>query len=123
MKTGTKVIIIAVLIAAIAVAAFFVIHQVNIKKEAAVEAEYLKKNLPPYSSISIISDFAEKDNNTLTAFKEAVRSGADIVTLDLCFDKNNAPMICSDYSKITESTLPLDEIFEVKHRRIQQDTG
>ena len=114
MKPKLKGVIIAFIIVIIlAGAAALIFHQISIKKENAAEAEYLKKNLPPYSSINIISDFKEKDNNTLTAFKEAVREGADIVTLDLCFNDAGDPMICSDYSKITDNTLPLSELFIV----------
>ncbi|MBQ7595892.1 MAG: hypothetical protein IJU45_04420 [Clostridia bacterium] len=112
MKPKTKALIIAAAVLIAAAAAVFVFNKISIKKENAVEAEYLKKNLPPYSSVEIISDFAQKDNNTLTAFKEAVRSGADIVTLDLCFNSDNDPVICSSYNKITDSSLPLSELFE-----------
>ena len=106
-------VILAFIIVIIAGAGALIFHQISIRKENAAEAEYLKKNLPSYSSITIISDFKEKDNNTLTAFKEAVRTGADIVTLDLCFNDAGDPMICSDYSKITDNTLPLSELFRV----------
>ncbi len=113
MNPKLKGVIIAFIIVIIAGAGALIFHQISIRKENAAEAEYLKKNLPSYSSITIISDFKEKDNNTLTAFKEAVRTGADIVTLDLCFNDAGDPMICSDYSKITDNTLPLSELFRV----------
>ena len=113
MNPKLKGVILAFIIVIIAGAAALIFHQISIRKENAAEAEYLKKNLPSYSSITIISDFKEKDNNTLTAFKEAVRTGADIVTLDLCFNDAGDPMICSDYSKITDNTLPLSELFRV----------
>lgn len=113
MNPKLKGVILAFIIVIIAGAGALIFHQISIRKENAAEAEYLKKNLPSYSSITIISDFKEKDNNTLTAFKEAVRTGADIVTLDLCFNDAGDPMICSDYSKITDNTLPLSELFRV----------
>lgn len=113
MNPKLKGVILAFIIIIIAGAGALIFHQISIRKENAAEAEYLKKNLPSYSSITIISDFKEKDNNTLTAFKEAVRTGADIVTLDLCFNDAGDPMICSDYSKITDNTLPLSELFRV----------
>lgn len=113
MKPKIKGIIIVAVIIIAAAAAVIIANKIEIKKENAAEAEYLKKNLPPYSSITIISDFPEKDNNTLTAFKEAVRTGADAVTLDLCFDSDGSPVICSDYNKINDSTLPLSELFEI----------
>ena len=113
MNPKLKGVILAFIIVIIAGAGALIFHKISIRKENAAEAEYLKKNLPSYSSITIISDFKEKDNNTLTAFKEAVRTGADIVTLDLCFNDAGDPMICSDYSKITDNTLPLSELFRV----------
>ena len=113
MNPKLKGVILAFIIVIIAGAAALIFHHISIRKENAAEAEYIKKNLPSYSSITIISDFKEKDNNTLTAFKEAVRTGADIVTLDLCFNDAGDPMICSDYSKITDNTLPLSELFRV----------
>ncbi len=112
MKPKTKALIVLAVVLIAAAAAILIANKISVKKENAAEAEYLKKNLPPYSSIEIISDFDQKDNNTLTAFKEAVRSGADIVTLDLCFNTDNDPVICSDYNKITDSSLPLSELFE-----------
>ena len=112
MKPKIKVFVIVLVIAVIAGAAFLIFQKLDNYNEQKIEAEYLKKDLPSYSSINIISDFKEKDNNTLDAVKEAVRLGSDTVTLDLCFDKNNRPVITDSYDKINDDSLTLEELFK-----------
>lgn len=75
--------------------------------------EYLNQNVETYGELNVISDAVVIDGkkNTVAGIKEAIRLGADVITLDLCFDSKDIPYICDDYDKISDDGIKLEEIF------------
>ncbi len=86
--------------------------------------QYTNENLELYSEINIITDCAEIDKkpHTLAGVKEAVKSGADTVTLDLCFTSDGTPVVTDDYTSISDSTLRVADVFELICREEYKDT-
>ena len=102
---------VAVLIALVCVIVFAVSHK---QKENRVD-EYLNQRFETYGEMNIIADAAVVDgkSNTLAGIKEAARLGADTVTLDLCFNSDDVPLVCSDYDDISKDTLKLEDAFKL----------
>ena len=102
---------VAVVIAAVCVIAFTVGH----KRDENKVDEYLNQRFETYGEMNIIADAAEVDGkiNTLAGIKEAARLGADTVTLDLCFNSSDVPVICENYDDITKDTLTLEEVLKL----------
>ncbi len=77
--------------------------------------DYQQENLELYGELNIISDSRPVDGNphSLSGFKEAVRLGANTVTLDLCFKRDGTPVITDSFDDINESTLSAEEIFKL----------
>lgn len=111
-KKKAAVIIAAVILIAAAVSAVLIIHNHKIKSEI---EQYLQKSPDLYGELCIISDAAEVDNNkhSIAGIKEAVRLGADVVTLDICFDTDGTPVVCRDFDDISDSSLSLEEVFKM----------
>ncbi len=103
----------ALLIAA--VLCVLLVHGIIQKRNAALEESYLQKDLASYSKIHIIAEDIRVDGkaDTLAAFKEAARLGADSVTLDLCFRTDGTPVICRSFDEITKDTLQLAQILKL----------
>lgn len=112
-KTAALIIILILIMAATAV--FIIIN----KAEKNKIDSYLAERLETYGEMDIISDAAEVDGepNTLAGIKEAYRLGTDTVTLDLCFNADNVPVICRDYDDITKDTLKLEEVFRLLNEK------
>lgn len=105
----------AVLAALILIIIFAVGHKKNEDKIN----EYLNQRFETYGEMNIISDASVVDgkSNTLAGIKEAARLGADTVTLDLCFNSDDVPLICSNYDEISKNTLKLEEAFELLNNK------
>lgn len=77
--------------------------------------EFLNQNLELYDKFHIVCDAVTVDESkhSLAAVKEAVRLGADTVTLDLCFNADDVPIICESYDEISQDSLLLEDILEL----------
>lgn len=120
LKSKPAIAIIAVIIvAALTAAAFLIVKSIKEKEQKEKIAEYLSQNLEIYGELNIISDTAEVDGetNTLAGIKEAHRLGADTVTLDLCFNSDDIPVICDDYDNITDKSLKLENVFKLLNEK------
>lgn len=115
LKNKKLIVIIAVLLAAAVVAAVLISVGVKDKKEEKQISGYLNQKLETYGELNIISDAVEVDGSkySVASVKEAIRLGANTVTLDLCFNEDNVPVICGSYDEITKDTLRLEEIFKL----------
>lgn len=114
--SGTKKIIIAASAVILAAAvALITVSAVRNKAERDRIEGYLSRKLETYGDMNIVSDAAEVDGklNTVAGIKEAHRLGADTVTLDLCFNADNVPVICADYDDITKDTLKLEDVYRL----------
>lgn len=110
-KKAAVIVAVIILIAAITVSAFII---KNRKTEKEIE-QYLQKSPDLYGELCVITDSAEVDNSrySLAGIKEAVRLGANVVTLDICFDSDSVPVICRDFDDISDSTLRLEKVLEL----------
>lgn len=86
--------------------------------------EYQSQKLELYSQLNIVSDSFPVDGNpdSLSGFKEAVRLGADTVTMNLCFKNDGTPVICENYDLLTDDTLKAEEIFKLMNEDNYIDT-
>lgn len=85
-----------------------VVHQKKIKA-------FLDSKFETNGEMNVISDSADVDGgkNSIAGIKEAHRLGADTVTLDLCFNGSDVPVIADDYDSINKDTLKLEEVFKL----------
>lgn len=115
MKSKKSTIIVVIAICVVIVVSAFVIPLVsNFRRQRFIE-KYTSEDLNLYSELSVFSDSIEVDGNaySLAGIKEAVRLGADVVTLDLCFQRDGTPVIIDDYTDITDSTLKAEEVYKL----------
>ncbi len=87
---------------------------INADRNKKIE-QYTQQNLDLYSELNVISDCAVVDKKpySLAGIKEAVRLGADTVTLDLCFNSDGTPVVSDDYSTISEDSLLVRDVFDL----------
>lgn len=107
-------IIVIILIVAV-IASFFIAKTMIQKKKIQKINDYLSQRIETNGELNIISDAAVVDDkkNTIVSIKEAVRLGANTVTLDLCFDSNDVPVVCDDFNNISENSLKLEDVFKL----------
>lgn len=111
-KKKAAVIAAAVILIAAVTVSVFIIKNRKTEKEI---SQYLQNPPDLYGELCVIADSAEVDKNrySVAGFKEAVRLGADTVTLDICFDSDGTPVVCRDFDDITDSALRLEQILEL----------
>lgn len=104
--------VLAVIILLIIIFSAKAVHRKNEQKQ--IDA-YLNQKIETYGKINIVSDAAliDGEKNTIAGVKEAFRLGAETITLDLCFNENDVPVICDDYDSIKKDTLKLEEVFKL----------
>lgn len=113
MKNKKRRIIIAI-VTVIAVAVATVIAVPLVKK--AIENSHIRKytaqNLANVDNVILLAHCAEIDGmtNSVAGVKEAVRLGADAVTVDICFRKDGTPVITDSYEN-SESATTLEELY------------
>ncbi len=115
MKTKKRSVIAVSVVCAVAVALAVIIPAANSFRNSKLIEQYTQNNLELYSPLNVITDCAEIDGiaHSVAGIKEAVRLGADTVTVDLCFKADGTPVITDDYTDINESTLKAEEIFKL----------
>lgn len=119
-----KIITISIIMAALILIAAIIPLIINAKNKSLIE-QYTNNNLELYSELNIITDCAviDKKAHTLAGIKEAVKNGADTVTLDLCFTTDGTPVVTDDYTGINESTLKVADVFDLISREEYQNTS
>ncbi|MBQ8228641.1 MAG: hypothetical protein IJZ88_06470 [Clostridia bacterium] len=113
MAKKKQIILIVSIVSAILIACCVIIPlAINARNNKIIES-YTNQNLELYSKLNIISDCAviNKKTHSLDGIKEAVRKGADTVTLDLCFKEDGTPVITDDYTNISDETLKVKDVF------------
>lgn len=115
MKNKKRSVIAISVVCAIAAALAVIIPAASNYRNNKLIEQYTQNNLELYSPLNIITDCAEIDGNphSIAGIKETVRTGADTVTVDLCFKSDGTPVITDDYTGISDSTLKAEEIFEM----------
>ncbi len=109
------VIIISVSLVIILLATVFIVKGIKNKKAREKVAQYLSENIKVYDELNMISDCPQIDGNknTVAGIKEAHRLGAQTVTVDMCFNSDDIPVITDDYDSVSSDTLKLEEIFKL----------
>ena len=115
LKNKKLLILSAAALAAVVAAVCLIVNAIGNKAEENKVDEYLNQRFETYGEMNIIADSAEVDGNknTVAGIKEAFRQGAGIVTLDLCFNSSDVPVICENYDDITKDTLTLEEVLKL----------
>ncbi len=114
-KLGNKKIILPAA-AVLAVIVFIIVFfSLKSKKDNAQIDGYLNQKIETYGKINIVSDavLIDGEKNTIAGIKEAFRLGAETVTLDLCFNEKDVPVICDDYGDISKETLRLEKVLKL----------
>ena len=115
MKIKKSAVIAAAAVCAVAVAMIFIIPAVTKSQHNKLIEQYTESNLELYSELNVITDSVSVDGNahSLAGIKEAVRLGADTVTVDLCFNPDGTPVVIDDYTNISDTTLKVEEVFKL----------
>lgn len=110
-----KIIIAVVIVLALIAITVLSVNAIKAKKEKDAINDYLSQRIETYGEINIMSAAAVIDGkkNTVAGIKEAFRLGADTVTVDLCFNENDVPVICEKYDDINKETLKLEDVFKL----------
>ncbi len=110
----TAIIAISVVMAVVIILGVGIPVVSDLRKTKAIE-KYTGENLELYSEINIISECAviDKMEYSIAGIKEAVRLGADTVTLDLCFKADGTPVITDDYANINADSLLAEDVFKL----------
>ncbi|MCQ2472404.1 MAG: hypothetical protein MJ147_10260 [Clostridia bacterium] len=115
LKNKKLMAIIAACLVVLIVAVCLIVHGIRSAVYEKKINSYLDSPFETYGEMNIIADSADVDSgkNSLAGIKEAHRLGADTVTLDLCFNSNDVPVITDDYDSISKSTLKLEDVFKL----------
>ncbi|MBQ8783213.1 MAG: hypothetical protein IJZ57_05530 [Clostridia bacterium] len=123
MKNKKSAVIAAAVVCLVAVVLVLIIPAITKSQQNKLIEQYTESNLELYAELNVITDSVSVDGNahSLAGIKEAVRLGADTVTVDLCFTPDGTPVIDDDYTDITDSTLKAEEIFKLMSEENYKD--
>lgn len=124
MKTKKKSVVSAALIIALC-AVLLIVFLPDIRQffDKAGTYGYTEKDLQNVDNIVLLAHCAEisGSSNSVAGFKEAVRTGADAVAVDLCFRPDGTPVITDDYDSVDSAPL-LEELFKAMNTEKYLDT-
>lgn len=107
-----RVLIICSVVLAIAVAVGIAVPLIINAREKSLIRKYTAQDLPNVDNVILLSHCSEVDGktNSVAGVKEAVRLGADAVSVDLCFRKDGTPVITDKYEE-SETAATLEELY------------
>lgn len=105
-----------ILIVAGAITVFVIVPKIHSAQDAKIE-KYMNEDLEITGGITIGCHATENSKavNTVSGIKEAVRLNADVVSVDICFNKSSEPVLCDDYDN-AENSPKAEEAFKLLNK-------